>query len=100
MSPLRVLVTLVATVAAADLVAGQSAGLETLPVRGQVSMITNGSSNVLLQAGPQGVLVVDTLAESDGPRLLEAVRGRTGARPIRYVLNTHADREFTGGNAA
>ena len=72
---------------------------ETLPVHGQVSMITNGSSNVLLQAGPQGVLLVDTLSEPDGARLLEAVRGRAGARPIRYVVNTHADADFTGGNA-
>src|SRR5687768_8225526 len=98
MSSVRVWLALAATVAAAALVAGQAAGLETLPVHGQVSMITNGSSNVLVQAGAQGVLVVDALSEADAPRLLEAVRGRTGARPIRYLLNTHADREFTGGN--
>jgi cyclase len=99
MSFVRVPLTLAATVAAAALVAGQSAGLETLPVRGQLSMITNGSSNVLVQVGPQGVLVVDTMSDADGARLLDAVRRRAGARPIRYVLNTHADREFTGGNA-
>ena len=99
MSSLRVCLTLAATLAAAALVAGQSAGLETLPVRGQLSMITNGSSNALVQVGPQGVLVVDTMSDADGARLLDAVRGRAGARPIRYVLNTHADREFTGGNA-
>lgn len=90
---------LAATLAGGALVAGQSAGLETLPVRGQLSMITNGSSNVLVQVGPQGVLVVDTMSDADGTRLLDAVRRRAGARPIRYVLNTHADREFTGGNA-
>jgi glyoxylase-like metal-dependent hydrolase (beta-lactamase superfamily II) len=95
----RALLTAAAAVAAATLVAGQGGGLETLPVRGQVSMITNGSSNVLMQSGPQGVLLVDTLSEADGQRLLEAVRGRAAARPIRYVINTHADREFTGGNA-
>ena len=95
----RTLLTAGAAVAAATLVAGQGGGLETLPVRGQVSMITNGSSNVLMQSGPQGVLLVDTLSEADGSRLLEAVRGRAAGRPIRYVINTHADREFTGGNA-
>jgi cyclase len=99
MSSVRVPLTLAATVAAAALVAGQTAGLETLPVRGQLSMITNGSTNVLVQVGSQGVLVVDTMAEADGARLLDAVRARAGAKPIRYVLNTHADREFTGGNA-
>jgi glyoxylase-like metal-dependent hydrolase (beta-lactamase superfamily II) len=99
MSSVRVWLTLAATLAGAAFVAGQSAGLETLPVRGQLSMITNGSSNVLVQVGPQGVLVVDTMSDADGARLLDAVRNRAGARPIRYVLNTHADREFTGGNA-
>ena len=95
----RAALVTVAVAAAAAAVAGQSDQFETLPVRGQVSMITNGSSNVLLQAGPQGVLLVDTLSEPDAPRLLEVVRGRAGAGPIRYVVNTHADPDFTGGNA-
>jgi cyclase len=95
----RSFVTLAAVMAAAVMAAGQAAGFDTLPVRGLVSMITNGSSNVVLQAGPQGVLVVDTLSEADGARLLDAVRNRAGGRPIRYVINTHADAEFTGGNA-
>ena len=95
----RAFITLATIVAAAVLAVGQSVGLDTLPVRGQVSLITNGRSNVLLQSGPQGVLLVDTLWEPDGARLLEAVRGRAGSRPIRYVVNTHADADFTGGNA-
>jgi cyclase len=95
----RAFITLATIVAAAAILAGQSAGLDTLPVRGQVSLITNGSSNVLLQSGPQGVLLVDTLSEPDGARLLEAVRNRAGSRPIRYVVNTHAHADFTGGNA-
>jgi cyclase len=91
--------TLSALLAGAVIVAGQSVQFETLPVHGQVSMITNGSSNVLLQAGSQGVLLVDTLSEPDGTRLIDAVRGRAGAKPIRYIVNTHADADFTGGNA-
>ena len=86
--------------AAVTLVAAQTARFETLPVRGQVSMVTNGTSNVLLQSGPQGMLLVDTLSEPDGARLVDVVRGRAGSKPIRYVVNTHADPDFTGGNAA
>jgi glyoxylase-like metal-dependent hydrolase (beta-lactamase superfamily II) len=63
-------------------------------------MITNGGSNVLLQMGPQGVLLVDTMTTADAPAVLEAVRARAGARPIRYIINTHAHPDFTGGNAA
>jgi glyoxylase-like metal-dependent hydrolase (beta-lactamase superfamily II) len=91
--------TAAATVAAAVLIGAQSPGIETLPVHGQVLMATNGTTNALMQSGPQGVLLVDTLTAADGGRLLDAVRTRTGSKPIRYVINTHADADFTGGNA-
>jgi glyoxylase-like metal-dependent hydrolase (beta-lactamase superfamily II) len=77
----------------------QAPPLETLSVHGQVSVITDGTSNALLQLGAQGALVVDTLSEPVAGRLLDAVRAKAGSRPIRYVVNTHADPAFTGGNA-
>jgi glyoxylase-like metal-dependent hydrolase (beta-lactamase superfamily II) len=78
---------------------GQSSGTETLTVHGQVSLISAGGTNVLVQVGPQGVLVVDTMVEPLADRLLTAIRTLAGARPIRYIVNTHAHPEFTGGNA-
>ena len=77
----------------------QAPALETLSVHGQVSLITDGTTNALLQLGPQGALIVDTLSEPVAGRLLEAVRAKAGSRPIRYVVNTHADPAFIGGNA-
>jgi glyoxylase-like metal-dependent hydrolase (beta-lactamase superfamily II) len=44
------------------------------------------------------VLVVDTMAAPRSEQLIAAIRTRAGSRPIRYVVNTHADPEFTGGN--
>jgi cyclase len=76
----------------------QAPRLETLPVRGQVSLISAGDVNVLVQMGPQGVLVVDTMTEQLADSLIAAIRTAAGARPIRYVVNTHARPEFTGGN--
>ena len=61
-------------------------------------MISAGGLNVLLQVGPQGVLVVDTMTEPLVDRLLAAIRTLAGPRPIRYIVNTHANPEFTGGN--
>jgi glyoxylase-like metal-dependent hydrolase (beta-lactamase superfamily II) len=61
-------------------------------------MISAGAVNALVQVGPQGVLVVDTLSESQSDGLLAAVRALAGSRPIRYVVNTHADPAFYGGN--
>ncbi len=77
----------------------QAIEIETLPVRGLVSMMSLGGVNVAVQVGPQGVLVVDTMAEPMADTLLAAIRALAGTRPIRYVVNTHADPDFTGGNA-
>jgi cyclase len=78
----------------------QRATLETLPVRGQVSMISAEGLNALVQVGPQGVLVVDAMTEALAEPLLASIRALAGTRPIRYIVNTHASREFTGGNLA
>jgi glyoxylase-like metal-dependent hydrolase (beta-lactamase superfamily II) len=89
---------LLAVVALATSLGAQSNAMETLPVRGQVSLISAGEVNALVQIGNQGVLVVDTMPESQSERLLAAIRSIGGGRPIRYVINTHAHPEFTGGN--
>jgi glyoxylase-like metal-dependent hydrolase (beta-lactamase superfamily II) len=92
MVPALLTLALVATTGA------QPQGVETLPVRGRVSVVSAGGVNAVVQVGPQGVLVVDTLAEPMADRLLAAIRALAGSRPIRYVINTHAHPEFTGGN--
>jgi glyoxylase-like metal-dependent hydrolase (beta-lactamase superfamily II) len=78
--------------------AQQDPEMETLPVRGRVSLVSAGGMNVLVQVGSQGVLVVDTMAEPMADRLLAAIRTLAGSRSIRYVVNTHAHQDFTGGN--
>lgn len=78
----------------------QAPAFETLPVHGQVSMVSAAGVNALVQVGPQGVLVVDTMTEPLSAGLLTAIRTLAGDRPIRYVINTHAHPEFTGGNRA
>lgn len=72
--------------------------LETLTVKGQVHLIANPEGNALVQMGPQGVLVVDTMREQDSAALLAAIRNVAGDRAIRYIVNTHAHAASTGGN--
>lgn len=76
----------------------QAPKLETLPVHGQVSLISAGGANVAVQVGAQGVLVVDTMSEPLADSLLASIRTQAGSRPIRYIVNTHAHPKFTGGN--
>jgi glyoxylase-like metal-dependent hydrolase (beta-lactamase superfamily II) len=73
--------------------------LHVLPVQGSVHLIAGAGGNIAVQAGEDGVLLVDSGAESMSPQVLAAVRGiSTG--PIRYIVNTHLHPDHVGGNAA
>ena len=73
--------------------------LETLAIHGQVSLIGSVSgTNVAVQVGSQGVLVVDTMSEPMADTLVGAIRALAGNKPIRYIVNTSADLDHVGGN--
>jgi glyoxylase-like metal-dependent hydrolase (beta-lactamase superfamily II) len=72
--------------------------VRSLRVQGNVWMISAGSVNVAAQIGEQGVLLVDTGTEATADAILAEVRRLAGDKPIRYIVNTHAHRDHTGGN--
>jgi glyoxylase-like metal-dependent hydrolase (beta-lactamase superfamily II) len=78
--------------------AGENAPVEILPVRGNIYMLVAGGGNITLSLGPEGVLLVDTAVAALADNILAEIRKVT-AKPIRYVLNTSADQDHTGGNA-
>ncbi len=73
--------------------------LETLEVRPNVFMIVAGDSNVAVQLGEDGVMVVDAGAAAQTEKILKAIR-TLSEKPIRFLVDTRADPEATGGNAA
>jgi glyoxylase-like metal-dependent hydrolase (beta-lactamase superfamily II) len=73
--------------------------LRVLPVQGAVSMLVGAGANITLQAGKDGVLLVDTPAAALVPQALAEIR-RLSDRPIRYLVNTSLDAEHIAGNAA
>ncbi|MEQ1885421.1 MAG: MBL fold metallo-hydrolase [Bryobacteraceae bacterium] len=71
--------------------------VQVLPVQGNVYMLSGAGGNITLQAGKDGVLLVDTSFASMAPKILAAIKGITN-RPLRYIINTHVHGDHTGGN--
>ena len=81
---------------------GRFAGVEltVVPVAGQVHMVQRpgGGGNVGVFAGPDGVLLVDSLFAPLAERLVAAVRSVSDGE-IRFLINTHVHPDHIGGNA-
>ena len=74
-----------------------AAGLEVLQLRPNFYMIARPASNVGVQIGPDGVVVVNAGMQDASGELLSAIRKLT-KEPIRYIMNTSADADLVGGN--
>jgi glyoxylase-like metal-dependent hydrolase (beta-lactamase superfamily II) len=73
--------------------------LEVLPAQGNVFMIVGPGGNSTVQIGHEAVVVVDTQPASASDELLAAI-AKLSPKPIRFIINTSADLEHTGGNEA
>jgi glyoxylase-like metal-dependent hydrolase (beta-lactamase superfamily II) len=88
-----------ATVAVAALAAAGARAQETAEsyhVQGNVHLLLAAGANVAVQIGEDGILVVDTGAAESREAVLAAIR-RLSDKPIRWIINTSADRDHTGG---
>src|SRR5215467_6179634 len=73
--------------------------VRVLHVQGQVYMLVSTDGNMVVQAGAEGVMVVDTLRASLADKVVAAIRSISD-KPIHYIVNTQADEDHTGGNEA
>ena len=77
----------------------EAAGLSMLAIRGGVYMISGPTSNITVQVGRDGVLVVDTMTNALSDALLAQIRTLSD-KPIRVIINTSVAADHTGGNVA
>jgi cyclase len=73
--------------------------VEIVPIRDNIYMLSAAGSNMTVQTGPDGVLVVDTLYGELSDKVLAAIRTLSD-KPIRYVIDTNYRIDHVGGNAA
>jgi cyclase len=77
----------------------QQPSIHVQPVQGAVSMLASPTSNVAVQTGPDGVLIVDTQGVSAASEVFAAVR-TLSREPIHTIINTHLHADHTGGTGA
>jgi glyoxylase-like metal-dependent hydrolase (beta-lactamase superfamily II) len=71
--------------------------LRTLHVQGNVHVVLGAGSNVTVQLGNLGPIVVDTGTAQNAELVLATLRLLT-PRPVRYIINTHSHTDHVGGN--
>jgi glyoxylase-like metal-dependent hydrolase (beta-lactamase superfamily II) len=74
-----------------------NAEIHILPAQGNVYMLVGPGGNMTVQAGKDGVLLVDTMYAPLADKILAAVR-TISKGPIRYIVDTHVHPDHTGGN--
>jgi glyoxylase-like metal-dependent hydrolase (beta-lactamase superfamily II) len=71
--------------------------VETLPVQGKVHMLAGAGANIAVQAGDDGILIVDTGFEQMSGKVIAAIR-KISNRPLRTIINTTLADAHTGAN--
>jgi len=69
-----------------------------LQMRPDFYMLTVEGTNIGVETGQEGVIVVDTGPPQDAQAVLGEIK-KISVAPIRYVIDTSADPKFAGGNA-
>jgi glyoxylase-like metal-dependent hydrolase (beta-lactamase superfamily II) len=73
--------------------------VHTLKAQGNVSMLVGSGGNITVQAGKDGILIVDAEYPQLAPKILAALR-QISDKPLRYIINTHYHADHTAGNEA
>jgi cyclase len=85
--------------------AQDSREVSVFPLQGNVSVLigpgglASASANVTVQTGDDGLVLVDAGLGDHSAQVVSAIR-RISTKPVRFIINTQAARDHTGGNEA
>lgn len=71
--------------------------LELLPVQGNIHMLSGAGGNITVQAGRDGVLLVDSGVAAMSDKVVEAIRTVSKGQ-VAYIVNTTDRPDHVGGN--
>jgi len=74
-----------------------SSDIEVVQLRENFYVIGGAGGNVVVQIGPEGVILVDSGSAARADEVLAAIAKITPL-PIRYIINTSMDADHVGGN--
>ena len=72
-------------------------GLTLVQLRPNFYVIAGAGGNIVMQVGPEGVILVDSGTTENADKVLATIR-RVTELPIRYIINTSMDADHVGGN--
>ena len=75
----------------------KSGGLDVIQLRSNFYVIAGAGGNIVVQTGPDGVILVDSGSTAMADDVLATIR-RLTPLPIRYIINTSMDADHVGGN--
>jgi cyclase len=71
--------------------------VHVLHVHGKVSMLAGAGGNITVQAGDEGILLVDTGMAGMSEKVIAAIRPLSN-KPLTYIINTDERDDHIGGN--
>jgi cyclase len=74
-----------------------SGGLSVVQLRTNFYLLGGAAGNIVVQIGPEGVVLVDSGSTENADRVLAEIR-RLTPLPIRYIINTSMEGDHVGGN--
>jgi glyoxylase-like metal-dependent hydrolase (beta-lactamase superfamily II) len=77
--------------------AAPAAGVELLPVQGNISMLAGAGANITVQTGKDGVLLVDSGAAGMSEKVADLIRTVSRGQ-VTYIVNTSDTSDHVGGN--
>jgi len=78
---------------------GGAGEVHILPVQGNIYMLAGAGGNITVQAGEDGILLVDTGSGPLSEKVIEAIQPLS-KRPLVYIINTDDRADHVGGNEA